>query len=127
MLKGQTYILITVILLIFVGQAIASVSLSCNMPAEMMMQSSSSMNPSSKMNHGIPNHDMSKMTSGLTSNVDDCCSDNSNCNMSSCISLALPSETQLQANFFSYKVVYFELTLAPRQQTSSLYRPPILG
>lgn len=104
------------ILLIFVGQALASVSLSCNMPAEMMMQSSSNMN-----------HDMSEMNSNLTSNSDDCCSDNSNCNMSSCISLALPSETQLQANFFSYKVVYFELTLAPRQQTSSLYRPPILG
>ncbi|PHS18860.1 MAG: hypothetical protein COA86_06710 [Kangiella sp.] len=102
-----------------------------NVPAEMMKESQSE---KSSMNHDMTAHDMKShdMSAMSSSSMEDCCSedscsDNNNCNMSSGLSLALPSETQLQANFFSYKVVYFELTLALRQQTSSLYRPPILG
>lgn len=110
-----------IILLIFVGQAMASTNVPCNIPAEMTMQSQFGLSQASQA------HDMSSMTSGIPSGVEDCCSDMSHCNMSSCFSLIFPSEALIQIGHFSHKVVYFEFKVDPIQKTSSLYRPPILA
>ncbi len=122
MSKGKNNILVTIILLIFVGQAMASASMLCPMlvktdtPTEMIGYDMS------EMNHSMPEHDMSTMPSNM-----ECCSDDSNCNMSGCISLALPNETELTTNTISNSVAYFELIVTPTQKLSSLYRPPIFA
>ncbi len=138
MLKSKNHILVSIILLIFVGQVVASNSMSCtmlektNMSAEMMMETQLEMSHDmSSMNHAMHTSTGSGMSLGMSSDMSsgmpDCCSGDNHCNMSSCFSLALSNDIQLKAFYFPLIAIPFKFTMAPSQTISSLYRPPIFS
>ena len=135
MSKGKNNILVSILLLIFVGQAMASTSVKCLMPMgsdmDVMMQSMSEMEHSSSMpasDMSMMGHDMSAsamLEIQSSTNMLDCCSDGKNCNMTSCTFLALSNILQIQPPTQLKQSVVMIFSMTPRQASSSLFRPPI--
>ncbi len=125
--KGKNNILMTIILLIFIGQASASSVISCSMMSQQMTLSD--MHMMSDMQHSI-DHSMAEMDGANTQTMtmmQDCCSGDSNCSMSGCVIIAVISEMAMQGSQFVQQNIKSDYSMAPRQSLSSLYRPPILS
>ncbi len=132
MLKGRNNILITIILLIFVGQASASSIISCSMSGQITSDlpiSHSDMQMMVGMKHMVA-HSMINMNEANAQSItmmQDCCSDDSNCSMSGCAIVAVASEMPMQAVGLVQQNITTDYSMVPHQYLSSLYRPPILS
>lgn len=113
-------------LLTFIGQAVASVSMSCSheMNMDIHMEFST-------MSHGdMPDTHTSMMLESdkQESSQDylmDCCQEQCKCPMSGCVSLSLLLDTGVNAEVIAEKKI-FQLSLIHQSQiNASLYRPPI--
>lgn len=113
MSKGKNNILMTIILLIFVGQVAASTVITCPMDDQMMDHSM--LMTSDQADNFAPSHG------------EDCCAESSNCTMSGCISFALTSPLITPEVVTASQNIVVYINLALSQSLTSLYRPPILS
>lgn len=117
MLKRKNNILISILLLIFVGQASASSIISYS---------------ASLQSHSIEETNLlHTMTESLdemnSSTMNDCCAEECNCSMSGCPSLALPTLFSSSENPKVFQPFVSIIHVALNQSVTNLYRPPILS
>ena len=126
--KAKNNILVSILLLIFVGQATASAVVFCSMPVQGMSHSMTETQFKNNPDHSA--HTMGAINEISTidqsaSTMQDCYSDNGSCSMSGSFFLALPSALQMQPSAFAQQIVNTDYFMVPSQPLSSLYRPPI--
>jgi len=110
------HLALAILMMCFIGQALASTSVLCQNPS-MPMQSHEQMMASDMVDHSQHMSSLDEMV------ITDCCPD-CDCNMASCTSVALPTNQLLTiSQLQSIHGLYHEST--GYQLTSSLYRPPI--
>ena len=124
--KGSV-IIITLMLLTFIGQAFASASISCN--HDMAMEPESSVASNSNMPNTTDHTRMmldSEESANSQSMLMDCCQEECKCPMSGCVSVSLLfSHVHFNAGVITQqKIVQLPLVLQSQINTS-LYRPPI--
>lgn len=122
--KGSV-IIITLMLLTFIGQAFASASISCNhdMAMEYSMEANSNMpNTTDHTRMMLDSEESANSQSMLM----DCCQEECKCPMSGCVSVSLLfSHVHFNAGVITQqKIVQLPLVLQSQINTS-LYRPPI--
>jgi len=118
--KGKNNILISILLLIFVGQVAASNVIPC--PSDANGQSDSI--HSLMMDHSMSN--MADMDDTSSSAMKDCCAENNDCSMSGCLTMASPSLLANMELAFTFQNIVNTVNTAIVQSPTSLYRPPIL-
>ena len=128
MLKPVFKILVvTTMLLAFVGQALAYSTMSCDMADEShhQMMSHSSMNAA--MMNNVDNHHRMMENSNITV-MEDCCDIECKCPANACISITLVSSDHRYTKISTTidKISSLDL-MTPQSQTKSLYRPPIVA
>lgn len=121
--KVQLYI-IALMLMTFIGQALASTSISCT--HEMPMDHSTMFhdNMISDVNHAdmmLENNENYHNQQALM----DCCQEQCKCPLNGCLSLYIPSDTQFNAEIIAEQKIVLQPVLHKLQIHTSLYRPPI--
>lgn len=113
-------------LLTFVGQALATVTMSCT--HEMTMDMELSMmdhdNMSDTANHASMMVESDDKGSGKNSLMD-CCQDQCKCQMNGCVSLSILSDTRFKSDVIAEQKIPQLPLLHQPQINASLYRPPI--
>lgn len=110
----------------FLGQAVASVTMSCSheMTMDMELSTMSHDNMPDNTSHTSMMLESDKQGSSQDYLMD-CCQEQCKCPMSGCISLSLLLDTRLNAGVIAEKKI-FQLPLVHQSQiNASLYRPPI--
>jgi hypothetical protein len=122
--KGKHNIIVTLILLIFVGQASASAVVYCPMQDD----ANTSAVTMSEMNHDTVSQqilDDLSMQSSFASQ--DCCDDVGSCYMAGCFFPGLSEPLEMNLPDFSFQALMLDPVKVVQQFSSSLYRPPILA
>jgi len=111
------------ILLVVVGQAMAASAISC----QMVTQSQSGHMTMDGMDHAvhIMNGDADASDLAPPPASDDCCAQDNNCTMVSCVSIVLSAAPQFDGVMISFQEFDQAQTWAVSQTHTSLYRPPI--
>lgn len=120
----------TIILLIFIGQASAASIVSCSMMPQQMSHADMQMMSGMQQSVDHSSHSMVEMNEINTQSMtmmQDCCSDGSDCSMSGCVLVAVANDISLQSNEFAQQNVISDYAMSPHQSLSSLYRPPIIS
>ena len=120
----QNKILVILLMLVaFIGQAMASTTMSCvheSKDVDMSMMQHANMSETITMNHA----DMMLANSDQSSKMD-CCQEQCKCPMSGCISLSLLIDTRFNYGVIAEQKISQLSSLHQPQVNSSLYRPPI--
>jgi len=111
---------ILLMLVAFIGQAVASTTMSCvhesmDMPA---MQHAT-------MSETMMNHADMMTTNSEQSNKMDCCQEQCKCPMSGCVSFYLLVDTRFNSELIPEQKISLLSSIHQSQINSSLYRPPI--
>ena len=118
LLARSRHIIVALLLLTFVGQAVASASMSCQNPAA-QSQSQEQMMDSAGMDHS----QHTGMSSTDSVDWSECCRD-CDCSLGGCMTAVLPaSQYSFAASLASQASLY--ISLAENQPGVSLFRPPI--
>lgn len=111
-------------LLTFLGQAVASVTMSCSHEMTMDMSTMSHDNMADAISHT----DMMLESDKQDSSQDylmDCCQEQCKCPMSGCVSLSLLLDIRFNADIIAEQKISLLPLLHQSQVNASLYRPPI--
>lgn len=123
--KGKI-VIIALMLVTFVGQALASVTMSCS--HEMTMDMEQSMMADDNMPdtaiHASMMRKNAKQNSGQNSLMD-CCQEQCKCPMNGCVSLSLLLDTRFNTDVIAEKKIAQLPLIHQSQINASLYRPPI--
>ncbi|WP_143313968.1 hypothetical protein [Colwellia sp. UCD-KL20] len=116
-------LVVTTMLLTFIGQALAYTAMPCNMMDcdhhKSMMMEHSSMDDMSNMNHSIMGEQ--------SSDTSDCCDIDCDCPTQACSSVSVfHSEYSLFKIEESSEAINFFNSVTPISYSKSLYRPPII-
>ena len=117
LMNNVRVLVISLMLLAFVGQAVASAI----MPFQMDMSQSGI---STSMDTHSGHHEMNQMDKTDVAGLFDCCKHDSNCSMAGC-SAALVNETALGLGVEPSQPVFAPLMTLQSRYFSSLFRPPI--
>lgn len=120
-------LLVLLVCLSFIGQAIASTMMSYHMISMSSMKGKTQPKNMPMMDHSQHNMMISDVDSS-ESNTENCCDHSCTCIVGSCSSIAVMLEkvNVIQPFDLSSKINSI-VSLAPSQQPTSLYRPPILS
>lgn len=118
MSQGKNNILISILLLLFAGQAIASNVVPC--PNETVMSSDIMQSP-------MMDHSNSMMGEADNSAGKDCCAEDQDCPMSGSLSMSLPSLLAGLESSSTFQSITLFVNTPITQVPNSPYRPPILS
>lgn len=119
-------LIISFMLLTFLGQAVAAVSVPCQM---MLLPSNGGVGMETMMNHGVHDqHAMSMNDMDMSHDMNvECCNDDS-CSMNSCMNVFLePTITGLLQPVLTSMLFKRSAFSSVAPLATSLYRPPILS
>jgi len=111
-------------LLTFIGQAVASVSMSCSHEMDMDMEFSTMSHDNMPDTHASMMQESNKQDSSQDYLMD-CCQEQCKCPMSGCISLSLLLDTHLNPGVIAEQKITQRSLVHQSQINASLYRPPI--
>jgi hypothetical protein len=118
-------IIIALMLLTFLGQAVASVSMSCSHEMTMDMATMDHDNMSDSKSHKTMMLESDKQNSNQDYLMD-CCQEQCQCPMSGCVSLSFLLDTRFNAGVIAEQKISQLSVVHKSQINASLYRPPIL-
>lgn len=125
MSRTSKNILISFVLLIFVGQTAASNAIA---------YLSQSVDQSSSSNLSVPHVDMHSMHNmadmndmSMSDSMKDCCTQGSDCSMSGCILMAIPHLPVVSGISIGFQKIVLPQSTIVQYSPSSLFRPPILA
>lgn len=116
--------IIALILLTFLGQAVASVAMSCSHQMAMDMSTMSHGNMDDAISHTNMMLESDKQDSSQ-GYLMDCCQEQCKCPMSGCVSLSLLKDTRFYAGVIAEQKISQLALVHQSQINTSLYRPPI--